>query len=1156
MKVAKICFLFVLTALLGCGKGDVNQAEPGKAVFQSGSYRNIPGITEDDILAIEELRGRMAISGAINGRDYFAYSVLPTTEAFLDANGEIRGWSALFCEWMTEMFGIPFRPVFVTWNNHLAMLTSLETDFSGYLAATEERRHTFFMTSSIAMQMLKCFSIVNSKPIEIIAQERPVRYAFIENSSAIDEVSSTLKEGTYEIVLVRNTDEAYRRLKSGEADIFINTNMAEASFDIYGDVAVRDFYPLIYRPVSLATRNPALEPVISVVQKALDAGALHHLIALYNKGRREYIQHKLFSSLTNEEKEYLKNNTEIKFVAEYYNYPVSFYNSYEYEWQGIAFDLLSEVSELTGLSFKLANDHNTEWPELLSMIEKGDVPLTAELIRSRDREGRFLWPERASLSSKFALISKTDLPNLNINEVMGKRVGMAWGSVYAEIFNQWFPAHSQILEYVSSNAAFEALQRGEVDLVMSSENRLLAIIHFNELVGYKTNIIFDYYANSHFGFNKNEAILCSIINKALGLIDIDSISGQWVNKKYDYRVKLMQAQRPWLIGVSALLLCVLLLLLVLLLRIRLEGRRLEILVQKRTAEVEAANQAKSAFLANMSHEIRTPMNSIIGFAELARDADSPLKAREYLDHISESGKWLLYIINDILDLTKIESGKMSLEHIPFNLHEIFEHCQVLTKPKAEEKGLSLFCYAEPSLGKMLLGDPVKLHQALLNILSNAVKFTNIGTIKFLAAITTMKEKSATIHFEVRDSGIGMDPEQIDKIFKPFIQGDNSITRRYGGTGLGLSITKRIVEMMGGKLEVESTPGVGSKFSFELTFDLIDLVDYKPAQKKVLRDLERPNFQGEILICEDNTMNQQVICEHLARVGIKTVIANNGQEGVDLIADRMQKNERPFDLIFMDIHMPVMDGLEAASKITSLKAGTPIVALTANIMSNETDFYKASGMPDCLNKPFTSQKLWKCLYKYFQPVSFSVLAESRRHEDNSKLMKKLKLLFVTNNQSSYTDIKNAVDAGDIKLAHRLAHTLKSNAGQIDEKQLQKDAAAVEAALEDGKNTLSEKHLEILEADLKLVLDKLAPLLNESERSKAEAAEKGKSIGNEEKLKILEELEIMVKNKNPQCINLMDRIRQIPESEELDKCITDFEFKKAEAAISALKEKLMK
>jgi signal transduction histidine kinase/CheY-like chemotaxis protein len=366
---------------------------------------------------------------------------------------------------------------------------------------------------------------------------------------------------------------------------------------------------------------------------------------------------------------------------------------------------------------------------------------------------------------------------------------------------------------------------------------------------------------------------------------------------------------------------------------------------------EFANRAKSDFLATMSHEIRTPMNSIMGFTELALDTVVNAQTKDCLIKIKDSTELLLRILNDILDISKIEAGKMELEYVPFNLHEVFARCQSVALPLIKEKGLELNIFEGPLRGKKVIGDPVRLYQALMNLLSNAVKFTKTGTVNFSLAIKRSVKDSATVHFEVKDSGIGMSPDQIQKIFEPFTQADSSTTRNFGGTGLGLAIAKNIVELMGGKLSVESTIGIGSTFSFEITFNTVDSYD-SPAEFKESGIIEKPFFDNFVLICEDNRMNQEVVCEHLSRGGIRTMVADNGKAGVDAVRKRVEDGKPPFDVIFMDRFMPVMDGIEAASKIMNLDTGTPIIAMTANIMAGEKEKYRKNGMPDCLGKPFT------------------------------------------------------------------------------------------------------------------------------------------------------------------------------------------------------------
>jgi CheY-like chemotaxis protein len=482
------------------------------------------------------------------------------------------------------------------------------------------------------------------------------------------------------------------------------------------------------------------------------------------------------------------------------------------------------------------------------------------------------------------------------------------------------------------------------------------------------------------------------------------------------------------------------------------------------------------------------MNSIIGFSELALDGINPPKTVDYLSKITENSEWLLQIINDILDISKIESGKFELENIPFDLCELFKSCRTLILPKAQEKGLTMHFYAEPSVGKKICGDPTRLRQVLVNLLGNAVKFTNSGMVKVLAVITTATNSEASMMFEVKDSGIGMTAEQIKTICDPFTQADSSITRKFGGTGLGLAISKNLIELMGGKLRVESTVGLGSKFSFELPFDLVDDDEANLMPKQTMfNESEKPNFKGEVLVCEDNTLNQQVIREHLARVGLNVIVANDGQIGVDLVANRLASEKKPFDLIFMDMHMPVVDGLEATQKILELYKKSdgspkppPIVALTANVMSDALELYESSGISGTVGKPFTAKELWGCLIKYFKnenadadkadatapkAIQFVPPPTSEPEESPHEIgLEDLQRAFIRSNKDTCDNIEKALKFDDFKTAHRLVHSLRSNASYIKELRLRDTCGALEMLLSANVGMDISKARENLNSDL--------------------------------------------------------------------------------------------
>ena len=545
-------------------------------------------------------------------------------------------------------------------------------------------------------------------------------------------------------------------------------------------------------------------------------------------------------------------------------------------------------------------------------------------------------------------------------------------------------------------------------------------------------------------------------------------------------------------------------------------KNMEALVQSRTQELletqkglvaaaETAKEAlrvKSTFLANMSHEIRTPMNSIMGFSEIALDTEIAPETRGYLIKIKESTILLLRVINDILDISKIEAGKMEIECISFCPSNVVSNCQTMISQQINERGLKFTIILDDDLKDMqLLGDPVRLYQAVLNLLSNSAKFTRMGTVSLSALLISSDEKNAVVRFEVEDSGIGMTEEQLERAFEPFVQVDSETTRSIPGTGLGLPITKSIVELMGGKLTAESTLGVGSKFSIEIKFPITDsesLFD-DVFGDSIPGSIERPHFEGEILVCEDNRLNQQVILEHLSRVGLECEIAENGLEGLKIVMERMKANKNPFDLILMDMQMPVMDGLEATARINALGIGTPIVALTANVMTTDLEKYRRSGLMYCIGKPFQTWDLWRCLLSFLMPVSKIHVNQKALNKSDVELWKRLQTSFPGENRGKIKRIKNAINDGDFKHARLLTHTLKSNAGLIKEHRLQELAATVEQMIEDGQIDDLGPHINHLESELKMVLDKLKPVSSRPIKASPEAQseeKKQKSTDNKE------------------------------------------------------------
>jgi CheY-like chemotaxis protein len=319
----------------------------------------------------------------------------------------------------------------------------------------------------------------------------------------------------------------------------------------------------------------------------------------------------------------------------------------------------------------------------------------------------------------------------------------------------------------------------------------------------------------------------------------------------------------------------------------------------------------------------------------------------------------------------------------------------------------------------------------------------------------------------------------------------------------------------------------------------------------MKRLEKPVFNGEVLLCEDNKMNCDIIRDHLAKVGLKTVVAENGLEGVETFKSRVQNSGQPFGLVFMDIQMPVMDGLEASAKILEMNTGTPIIAMTANATPADRKRYAAHGMPDCINKPFTSQELWRCLLKYLTPVNTETAAKSKTAEADEKLKHRLIQNFISENQNKYDEIVSAVNAGDIKLADRLAHSLKSNAGYLGKTGLQKAALDVENLLKDENNSAAPDKLNTLKAELDAVLKELAA--SAAAKKPGGAAAPRVSIDAEGKQALINKLEPLLEGGNPECLSLIDGLLAMPGSEELIEQMERFNFDAALEVLAKLKQK---
>jgi signal transduction histidine kinase/CheY-like chemotaxis protein/membrane-bound lytic murein transglycosylase MltF len=908
-------------------------------------------------------------------------------------NGKPSGYSIELMEMVADRLGVEFRYVNgYTWTQLIDRFKRHEIDVMSCIYFNESRNEYTLFTKAYHQNSAAIVTRADDSSIGSLADLAGKRVALSPDYGLFEVLPKEVP--SVKMIEVDSLLAALEAVASGKADATVESavglshlirekaipNLRLAAFPRFKHhnadhhsvrAGVRKDWPQLHQLIELALESITAQEQQYLREKWIDLG----------KDSSKQLE------LTAAERRYLRSHPVIKVGYDLDWPPLESYDSQE-GLTGITADYLKELESKLGVKFEPATPRS--WNQMLEGIYSGEIDMFTCLAPTAQRKERLNFTE-PYMSFPIVIITREDVRYIgSMKALAGLPVAVVNGYAIHELVRVNHPG-LKVVPVKNITDGLAAVSNGKAFAFLGGLAPVSHIMTREGMTHLKVSGETPYQYELAMSSRRNDPILTSLLKKALDDIPQSrrtQIEMHWSPVTFQHDVAYVDYGMLWrVIAVGLVILA-----LIFFWNRRLSGMTKQLAEARNLAE--QANQAKSQFLANMSHEIRTPMNAVIGLTRLVMQTESSSpQQRDYLSKIDSSANSLLGIINDILDFSKIEAGELSIEALDFDLDDVLASVANFVTVPAQEKELELILYVEPDVPTGLIGDPLRLGQILLNLTSNAVKFTKDGHVMVrISNESEPDQNSAHLKIVVSDTGIGMTPEQAVQLFQPFVQADSSTTRRFGGTGLGLSITKRLVELMDGAIEVNSEVDQGSEFIVTLTLD-------RHSKQKDKRQFYSEDVAGlRVLLVEDNAICQELTTAMLVQMGFEVDSAVNAQQALDAY-DAAAEQDKPFELVLLDWKLPGINGNELARTICQRPGTPPPMAMMTAYGPEPAKQAKEIGINAFMVKPFSQSVLLETIWQALGKASPNPTKEPRNESDEGLVehLRGARLLLVEDNE---------------------------------------------------------------------------------------------------------------------------------------------------------------